>query len=126
VINALAKSNKDKLPTILPLLLAHKQLKSRAAVVLSVLRQLEFLPERFVGFTMSEMPAVLRTTLTDLAGLEGAAYGELSLKVKQMLDELPVTMLTGITKKKAEILQVQLSIHDGISEIRSMSGNQSR
>ncbi len=47
-------------------------------------------------------------------------------QVKQMLDELPVTMLTGITKKKAEILQVQLSIHDGISEIRSMSNNQPR
>jgi hypothetical protein len=42
-------------------------------------------------------------------------------QVKQMLDELPVTMLTGITKKKAEMLQAQLSIHDGEAEIRPIS-----
>jgi len=42
-------------------------------------------------------------------------------QVKQMLDELPVTMLTGITKKKAEMLQAQLSIHDGQAEIRPIS-----
>jgi len=41
-------------------------------------------------------------------------------QVKQMLEELPVTLLTGITRKKAEILKAQLSIHDGVADFRQM------
>lgn len=41
-------------------------------------------------------------------------------QVKQMLTELPVTLLTGITRKKAEMLSAQLSIHDGHAEFRQM------
>lgn len=37
-------------------------------------------------------------------------------QVKDMLNELPVTILTGITRKKAELLQAQLSLHDGAAE----------
>lgn len=37
-------------------------------------------------------------------------------QVKQLLNELPVTLLTGITRKKAEMLQAQLSLHDGAAE----------
>jgi ribosomal protein S27E len=37
-------------------------------------------------------------------------------QVKQLLNELPATLLTGITRKKAEMLQAQLSIHDGAAE----------
>jgi hypothetical protein len=40
--------------------------------------------------------------------------------VKQMLDELPVTLLTGITRRKAEMLKAQISIHDGQTEFRQM------
>lgn len=39
-------------------------------------------------------------------------------QVKQLLDELPVTLLTGINRRKAEMLQAQLSIHDGTAEFR--------
>ena len=45
-VSALTKSNKDDLAKIVPVLIAHKQIKSRAAVVMGLLRQLEFLPQR--------------------------------------------------------------------------------
>ncbi|AIE87873.1 hypothetical protein [Fimbriimonas ginsengisoli] len=41
-------------------------------------------------------------------------------QVKQMLGDLPVTLLTGITRRKAEMLKAQLSIHDGEVEFRQM------
>jgi len=41
-------------------------------------------------------------------------------QVKQMLSEVPVTLLTGINRRKAEMLKAQLSIHDGIAEFRQM------
>lgn len=34
-------------------------------------------------------------------------------QVKDMLDELPVTLLTGIPKKKAELLKAQIEMHHG-------------
>jgi hypothetical protein len=41
-------------------------------------------------------------------------------QVKQMLTELPVTLLTGITRKKAEMLAAQLAIHEGLSELHQL------
>lgn len=41
-------------------------------------------------------------------------------QVKQMLTELPVTLLTGITRRKAEMLKAQIGIHDGQTEFRPM------
>lgn len=41
-------------------------------------------------------------------------------QVKDMLTELPVTLLTGIPKKKAQMLQAQLSIHDGAADTRPL------
>jgi len=41
-------------------------------------------------------------------------------QVKQMLAELPVTVLTGITRKKAEMLKAQLSIYEGEAEFNPM------
>lgn len=41
-------------------------------------------------------------------------------QVKQLLDEVPVTLLTGITRKKAELLQAQLSIHAAAAEYRPL------
>lgn len=41
-------------------------------------------------------------------------------QVKNMLNELPVTVLTGITRKKAEMLKAQLSIYEGEVEFHSM------
>lgn len=41
-------------------------------------------------------------------------------QVKQMLGELPVTLLTGITHKKAEMLAAQLRRHEGLTEIRQL------
>lgn len=41
-------------------------------------------------------------------------------QVKQMLNELPVTLLTGINRRKAEMLKAQLSIHEGEADFRQM------
>jgi len=42
-------------------------------------------------------------------------------QVKQMLEELPVTLLTGITRQKAEMLQAQLALHEAATEFRPMT-----
>lgn len=41
-------------------------------------------------------------------------------QVKQILEELPVTLLTGISRKKAEMLAAQLAIHEGLAELRQL------
>lgn len=41
-------------------------------------------------------------------------------QVKQMLGELPVSILTGITRKKAEMLSAQLSLHEASTEMRPL------
>lgn len=43
-------------------------------------------------------------------------------QVKQMLTELPVTLLRGITRRKAEMLQAQLTAHHGVCEFRAIDG----
>ena len=42
-------------------------------------------------------------------------------QVKQMLEELPVTLLTGITRRKAEMLQAQLHVSDAAAEFRAIT-----
>ena len=42
-------------------------------------------------------------------------------QVKQLLDDVPVTLLTGIPKKKAEMLRAQLSIHDAAADCKPMT-----
>jgi len=39
-------------------------------------------------------------------------------QVKQMLMELPVTLLSGIPKRKAEMLAAQITLHDGAADVR--------
>jgi acetyl-CoA carboxylase / biotin carboxylase 1 len=87
VISNLIKLNKDKLSTLVPQLIAHKQLKQRSRVILTLLRQLESLPQRFTDYRTNRMPAELKEILKGLASLSGASYGEVSLKSKQLLDE---------------------------------------
>lgn len=41
-------------------------------------------------------------------------------QVKQILMELPSTLLTGIPKRKAEMLAAQLATHDGLTEVRQL------
>ena len=86
-VSALIKVNKDSLANVVPSLIARKQLKARASLALSLLRQLEFLPERFKTYSANTMPAELKSTLQGLSQLAGAEYGELSLKAKQLIDD---------------------------------------
>jgi len=39
-------------------------------------------------------------------------------QVKQIMTETPITLLTGITSKKAEMLQTQLAVHDAVAEFK--------
>jgi hypothetical protein len=41
-------------------------------------------------------------------------------QVKQMLTELPVTLLTGIPKKKAELLKAQLTSHEAAADMKPL------
>lgn len=43
-------------------------------------------------------------------------------QVKQMLEELPVILLTGIPRKKAEMLKAQLALHDAAAEFHALGG----
>ena len=86
-VSALIKANKDTLINVVPSLIARKQLKARAALALSLLRQLEFLPERFKTYAANSMPADLKTALEGISQLMGAEYGELSLKARQLIDD---------------------------------------
>src|SRR2546421_3619545 len=42
-------------------------------------------------------------------------------QVKQILTEVPVTLLHGIPRRKAEALQTQLSVHDAVAEFRPIA-----
>jgi len=88
VVGDLAKANKDTLGATVPALMARKQTRFRAAVALSLLRQLEFLPKRFPGYSLSadKMPPALQDSLRLLSQLHGAEYGALKLKCQQILD----------------------------------------
>lgn len=44
-------------------------------------------------------------------------------QVKQMLSELPVTLLTGIPKRKAEMLRAQISVHDGAADFHPVASS---
>ena len=43
-------------------------------------------------------------------------------QVKQILEEVPSTLLTGIPKKKAELLKAQIDMHGGSADFRPSSG----
>jgi hypothetical protein len=43
-------------------------------------------------------------------------------QVKDILENLPTTLLTGITRKKAEMLAAQLSIHEAAAEFHPVQG----
>jgi ribosomal protein L7/L12 len=45
-------------------------------------------------------------------------------QVKQVIADAPVTLLTGITRKKAEMLQIQLGVHDASAEFRAIESTQ--
>eukprot|EP01040_Poterioochromonas_malhamensis_P001981 gene1983-2117_t len=88
VISNLIKSNKENLPSIVPTLIAHKQSKSRASIMLSLLRQLESLPTRFTTFNLEAetIGKDLVHGLETLASFKDNVNGPIALKAKQILD----------------------------------------
>ena len=87
VIGALCKTNKDKIDTLVPTLVARKQIKSRTAAVLSVIRQIETFPEKFRDFKSVEIPTSLSSAFNALASLKSPVFGEVNLKAKQIIDD---------------------------------------
>lgn len=89
VVGALAKTNKDNLLSAVPTLIARKQSKRRSAIILSLLRQLEFLPERFADFSLNSdsFSTDMKQAVTEISHLQDIAYGPVALKAKQILDQ---------------------------------------
>lgn len=113
VVGALAKSNKDDLGVVVPVLVAHKQLKYRSKVLLSVLRQIEALLSRVSTDQYSTIASELRDSLEAIAKLEGGDYGEVSLKAKQIIDltlmppfEERLENLANALKKESDLIQL--------------------
>lgn len=66
---------------------------------------------------------VLTDRGNDIEDLIGCLQHMLALnrnQVKQILEELPATLMTGIPRMKAEMLSAQLSLHNGVADIRSL------
>jgi acetyl-CoA carboxylase/biotin carboxylase 1 len=87
VVGAAVKAHKDNLSAAVPTLLAHKQSKIRAGVVLSLLSQLEFLPKRFPTYSLTahSMAPALLEALKDLAHLQGPHHGPVKLKTQHLI-----------------------------------------
>lgn len=91
IINNIVKANKDKMISSgIPILIAHKQLKQRSALVLTLLRQLEALPLKFNGFKLNNLSDDIKATLESLSNLHGSGYGEVNLKSKQILQDASI------------------------------------
>lgn len=84
---------------------------------------------RHIAFARKDDDALYELVLLSNGGhkteeLIGALQHMLALnrnQVKQLLNELPVTLLTGIPRMKAEFLQAQLTANDAVSEFRPVS-----
>lgn len=89
VVGALAKSNKDNLLAAVPTLVARKQFKRRTAIILAIMRQLEFLPERFTAYSITEesLGADLNAAINAIASFKETSYGPIALKAKQLIDK---------------------------------------
>jgi acetyl-CoA carboxylase/biotin carboxylase 1 len=107
VVGEVVKANKDNLAAAVPKLLAHKQLKMRSATILSLLRQLEFLPKRFPEYSLTShsMSPALLTALQGLSVLQGPLYGALKLKTQQLIDSTSMPPFqTRVDALKAQLM----------------------
>lgn len=86
VVRELTKANIDDLKAVVSEILAHQQLKSRANLILAVLRQVENLSFRF-GESLKEETLA---TVQKLAGLSGKGYGELNVAADMLIREAKV------------------------------------
>jgi acetyl-CoA carboxylase/biotin carboxylase 1 len=87
VVRDLTKANPDNLDVVIAENLAHMQMKSRNALIMAVLRQIETFKDRF---GMEEIPDGLITILTDLASLKEKVYGDISLTADAIIRQSKV------------------------------------
>lgn len=80
------------------------------------------------GFAVTEDEAFYELVLTDAGknheDMISAMQRMLALnrnQVKDILDHLPQTLLTGINRRKAEMLQAQITVHGASAEIRALT-----
>jgi hypothetical protein len=88
IIGGLAKTKKDDLVSLLPTLIAHKEVKYRIQVLLAVLSQMYSVEGKLSTDKYDAVKESLSSTLPGLAKLEGEVYGEAQLKASQLLDFL--------------------------------------
>lgn len=119
VVGTLTKNNKENLAVILPQLIAHKQQKQRVQIILNLLRQLEFLPERFAGSFILQLKALqaspqgeqLVAALNSVSSLKDPVYGALALKAKQILDVIAVPPFENrLSALKQELLSMKTDL----------------
>ncbi|KAG5181165.1 acetyl-CoA carboxylase [Tribonema minus] len=84
VIADCIKGNKDALGNVITTALSHQQLPLKNKLVLSLLRGLQSLGDRFGDWRASDE---LLAALGDLAGLQGKEYGEVALVADSLLTE---------------------------------------
>eukprot|EP00746_Dinoflagellata_sp_MGD_P159405 gnl/MRDRNA2_/MRDRNA2_86689_c0_seq8.p1 gnl/MRDRNA2_/MRDRNA2_86689_c0~~gnl/MRDRNA2_/MRDRNA2_86689_c0_seq8.p1 ORF type:complete len:1370 (+),score=321.18 gnl/MRDRNA2_/MRDRNA2_86689_c0_seq8:94-4110(+) len=123
IIGGLAKSNKDDLAKVVPMLIARKQVKYRTQVLGKVLSEMASLVTKLmtevdqadqswffsevkedVGVGFDDVKADLMATLQALVKLQGKVYGEAQLKTNQLLESLSIPSF----KERLENLASQL------------------
>ncbi|CAM9330367.1 unnamed protein product [Chrysoparadoxa australica] len=84
VTASLIKANKESLDSVIEISLAHQLLGPRNKLVLSLLRALDTLTDRFGDWKLSEE---LSASIKKITKLEGKPYGEVALVAGQLLEE---------------------------------------
>eukprot|EP00746_Dinoflagellata_sp_MGD_P159399 gnl/MRDRNA2_/MRDRNA2_86689_c0_seq2.p1 gnl/MRDRNA2_/MRDRNA2_86689_c0~~gnl/MRDRNA2_/MRDRNA2_86689_c0_seq2.p1 ORF type:complete len:2174 (+),score=459.70 gnl/MRDRNA2_/MRDRNA2_86689_c0_seq2:114-6635(+) len=88
IVGDLAKSKKDDLTSVVPTLIAHKQVKYRLGVLLSVLGQMASVVSKLSADKLDAVKTSVVETLTGLTRLQGPVYGEAILKASQLLETI--------------------------------------
>lgn len=85
-ISRLLVSQKEE--EVLLSIVAHKQIKQRMDIMLALLRQLEFLPQKYPEYDLREscMDKKLLKAIETLANLKSTRFGIITLKAKEILD----------------------------------------
>eukprot|EP00746_Dinoflagellata_sp_MGD_P159400 gnl/MRDRNA2_/MRDRNA2_86689_c0_seq3.p1 gnl/MRDRNA2_/MRDRNA2_86689_c0~~gnl/MRDRNA2_/MRDRNA2_86689_c0_seq3.p1 ORF type:complete len:2179 (+),score=470.07 gnl/MRDRNA2_/MRDRNA2_86689_c0_seq3:114-6650(+) len=88
IVGDLAKSKKDDLTSVVPTLIAHKQVKYRLGVLLNVLSQMNSVVSELKTGGLDAVKVEVVDTLTKLTQLQGTVYGEAALRASQLLDTM--------------------------------------
>jgi acetyl-CoA carboxylase/biotin carboxylase 1 len=112
VVRDLTKANTNNLEVVISEGQAHQQLANRKKLVLSLLRQVGTLSERF-GST--EMAPELKTVLKTMADMKEKAYGEIALAADELIRQSEIPSFVS----RCDELRKQL--RDGATDLAALS-----